>query len=42
VLPGLREQLAMQAVKEYGKSNAATAKQLDVTANVVGYMLKFQ
>jgi hypothetical protein len=42
VLPGLRKQLAMQAVKEYGKSFDATSRSHDITANAVGYMLKIQ
>jgi putative transposase len=42
VLPGLRKQLAMKAVKEYGISLAETARQLGVTANAVSYMLKSQ
>jgi putative transposase len=40
VLPGLRKQLAMQAVNEHGISIADTARQLGVTANAVSYMLK--
>jgi hypothetical protein len=40
VLPGLRKQLAMQAVNENGISIADTARQLGVTANAVSYMLK--
>lgn len=40
VLPGLRKQLAMKAVNEFGLSLAETARQLGVTSNAVSYMLK--